>query len=140
MSARRYSNLIRWSTSTALVGTCVLVGAGFWLTTEQADASILGRYSVQWFMMAVCANLACMLLGFWGTRGIRRDSPEGSSLGKKVLFSGRVDEVPWSATFPVGEWQHRDTARIIIRSSVSTRGTRRLGVGVTGVWLLSEAP
>lgn len=91
MSARRHSALIRWSTSTLLAGACVLVGGGFWLTVKQDDASILGRYSVQWFVIALCASVACALLGIWGTRGLWRkspaSSPAGSSLGKKVLFS-----------------------------------------------------
>lgn len=88
---RRFSAVIHWGMTTVLVGVCALVCAGFWLTVRQDDRSILERYSVQWFVVAVCASVLGAVLARWRIRGHFRKPPAaptaGPSLGKKLLFS-----------------------------------------------------
>lgn len=73
---------------------------------------------------------------------LRAVAREGSDvqimIGQQTLFDGRVEEAPWSGTFPVVNWHRRGPARILIRSSTYTIGARNYGVGVEGVWLLTE--
>ena len=88
---RRFSPVIRWGLTTVLVGVCALVCAGFWLTVRQEDHSILGRYSMQWFIIALCASLVVGVLVYWRVCGHFRTpltaSHAGLPLGKKLLFS-----------------------------------------------------
>lgn len=88
---RRFSLLIHWGMTTVLLGVCASVCAGFWLTVRQDDHSILGRYSVQWFVVALCFSVLGTVLAYSRVRGHFREPPTapsaGLSLGKKLLFS-----------------------------------------------------
>lgn len=88
---RRFSAVIHWGMTTVLVGVCASVCAGFWLTVRQDDHSILGRYSVQWFVVALCASVLGTVSAYWRIRGHFRTPSTvpsaGLSAGKKLLFS-----------------------------------------------------
>ncbi len=88
---RRFSAMVRWGMTAVFVGVCASVCAGFWLTVRQEDHSILGRYSVQWFVVALCVSLLGAVLAYRRVREHLRVLPAapiaGLSLGKKLLFS-----------------------------------------------------
>ncbi len=88
--------LVRLIVTALLLGSCVFLCLGFWLTESEWSRVVLGRYSVKWFLGALAANAVIILCtsvflrALWRRRSTLSEDPPRLSPGRRFVFTAVV--------------------------------------------------